>query len=289
MTVNSKSAVWTTPIISAALVGDVEATAGLIQAGADLSSTDHLGTTALFYAASHGYADIVKMLVDAKAPINDGSLHAAAASCSLGIIKLLLEAGHDPSLPSRFHNQQPPLEVALRQGRGNYLKETLQLLHQYGADPTYRKNGKSLLFMALDMENAGPVVPLLRAFMGKMVNKDFNLYEDNSLVYSPLSYVIHDKANVTPARKEDLIRILRLGGCKEAYYHKTGPQPAGFKNPPGALAWQEESRDKILRVDPIISWMMEPEELQLQIRGYEAWKRANDTDRFLGFRRGRGM
>ena len=132
------------------------------------------------------------------------------------------------------------------------------------------------------MENANAAVPLLRAFMGKMVNKDFNLYEEDSLIYSPLSYVIHDKANLSPKRKEDLVRILSLGGCKEVYYHKTGPQPRGFKNSPGALAWEEEHREKILRVDPIISYMFEPDELQLQIRGYEAWKRLSDTQRYMG-------
>ncbi|MBI60513.1 hypothetical protein CL657_04785, partial [bacterium] len=47
-------------LFEAANIGDIERTENLIKHGADVSTTDHHGYTALHYATTHGYVEIVK-------------------------------------------------------------------------------------------------------------------------------------------------------------------------------------------------------------------------------------
>jgi hypothetical protein len=57
------------------------------------------------------------------------------------------------------------------------MKKMFKLLIEAGANGRYVRDGKSLLILALEMLNARLVLPaLLSAFMGSLVNEDFNLY-----------------------------------------------------------------------------------------------------------------
>jgi hypothetical protein len=91
------------------------------------------------------------------------------------VISFLLDSQHDPNYPSPAHGLQGVLEVVIRRHSLNEdpgeLKFVLELLHKSGASPEYQADGKSLLIIALDMQNAEKTVfPLLNAFMRPLVN-----------------------------------------------------------------------------------------------------------------------
>ena len=86
-----------TPLISAAVLGEPEAAKILIDAGADMNHKNLDGSTALLVAIVFGKEKIAKVLIDNGADLNlknkDGStaLHIAAFFCDIDIVKALLD------------------------------------------------------------------------------------------------------------------------------------------------------------------------------------------------------
>lgn len=249
----------TTPILAASSCGNFDTVTKLIAAGASTKVKTSTGTSPLVLAATNGNVQLVNMFLKAGVPRDDGSLHAAAAARHNTIVSSLLNTGHNPNLPSPLHRQRAALEVALSaktnssndndedEGRLQYL---LELLHSNGANPKYCRDGKSLLIMALDQDNAIQVVPaLLKAFMGELINEDFNVFVQNSVVYSPTSYLIHNKhtSRASKRKKQQLITLLKSWGCGEMFYHETGPQPKDFRGAPRYLVEQESEYQQGLR------------------------------------------
>ncbi len=93
-----------TPLITAAALGEPEAAKLLIDAGAKLNYQNSDGSTALITAAAFGKTQTAKVLVKAGADLNiqnnNGStaLHAAALLCKIEIVKLLIENGADKTI-----------------------------------------------------------------------------------------------------------------------------------------------------------------------------------------------
>lgn len=92
-----------TPLIEAVISGQHAATGRLIEAGANLNLFDKaMGYTALMWACSRGDAEAARLLVQAGADVNARSPEfgwtalLCAASVSLPVVQLLLEAGADP-------------------------------------------------------------------------------------------------------------------------------------------------------------------------------------------------
>jgi len=96
-----------TPLITAAALGDPEATKILIDAGAELNYTNLDGSTALQTATAFGKTDVAKILINAGADLNsinkDGStaLISAAFFCRVKIVKALLEKGADKTIKNK--------------------------------------------------------------------------------------------------------------------------------------------------------------------------------------------
>ncbi len=88
-----------TPLMYAAIIGDVDFAKALIQRGAQVN---RLGWAPLHYAASRGQTKMVQFLLDhgafPNAPAADGSspLLLAVTSRKADVVKLLLVAGADP-------------------------------------------------------------------------------------------------------------------------------------------------------------------------------------------------
>jgi ankyrin repeat protein len=90
-----------TPLIGAVRGRAPDALRRLLDAGADVRTTDSTGATALHHAAAGGAVGIVRALVAAGAPVDavdvHGStpLHRAAAAGAADVAALLLDAGAD--------------------------------------------------------------------------------------------------------------------------------------------------------------------------------------------------
>ncbi len=114
-----------TPLMYAAIIGDVDFAKALIQRGAQVN---RLGWAPLHYAASRGQTKMVQFLLDhgafPNAPAADGSspLLLAVTSRKADVVKLLLAAGADP----KAINQQR--KIALDMAREMKLSSIVSLL-----------------------------------------------------------------------------------------------------------------------------------------------------------------
>ncbi|MDW5444385.1 ankyrin repeat domain-containing protein [Polaromonas sp. SM01] len=123
--VNKLNAQGESPLMIAALKGELDMAASLIKKDADVNKT---GWTPLHYAASKGHLAIMSLLldnnayIDAESPNGTTPLMMAAMYGTAPAVKLLLEAGADPMLK----NQQDltAIEFAQRASR----TESAQLL-----------------------------------------------------------------------------------------------------------------------------------------------------------------
>ena len=130
----SRGASGTTPLMAAALYGDVELVKRLLAAGADPNGANTAGVTPLMWAAPR--VEIVQQLLDAGADVHarseDGRSALVIAAGSGGAaraVRLLLDYGANP-WPSRATDPSPLREAA----RIDDL-EIFRLLIDYGAPP----------------------------------------------------------------------------------------------------------------------------------------------------------
>ena len=91
------------PLITAAALGEPEAAKLLIDAGADINYTNMGGSNALHTAIVFGKENVAKILIDSGTKLdtknNEGSspLHTAAFFCEANIVEYLLEKGAEKS------------------------------------------------------------------------------------------------------------------------------------------------------------------------------------------------
>ena len=99
--VEARTATDESPLMIAALNGQADVAKKLIAKGADVNKT---GWTPLHYAATRGHLPVISLLldnyayIDANSPNNTTPLMMAAFYGTPSAVKLLLEAGADPSL-----------------------------------------------------------------------------------------------------------------------------------------------------------------------------------------------
>lgn len=99
--VEVRNAADESPLMMAALKGNLEAARSLIARDADVNKT---GWAPLHYAATHGHLDVMRLLldnhayIDAESPNKTTPLMMAASYGTTEAVKLLLDAGADPAL-----------------------------------------------------------------------------------------------------------------------------------------------------------------------------------------------
>ena len=136
-------------LVNRARDGDVDRVRDLLGRGVDPNATFAAQSeadaspvtgkiTALLFASWAGHTEIAKVLLEAGAEPDRGSLNgktplaAAAGKGHSGIIELLLEAGADPNASTG--SAGPPLGFAVHGGD----KESIKLLIEAGSDPNCR-------------------------------------------------------------------------------------------------------------------------------------------------------
>ena len=248
--VNFFSEVFGTPLTASIRKSRAEVAALLIQSGAEVSLRDSHDRSALFYASSTGTLDTMRMLIDSGAPRNDGSVHEAARRCKHSAVRLLLDADHNPNEPSRLHGERGPLAeltTQLKESRmdSEVISHTMSILVAGGAEQRLQVGGKSLLLLAIDSPRAvEKTKAMLKAFMGPLVNDEFNQYKHSGLIYSPLSYLQKDLQKSHASQKVPLIHVLETYGCKSVFYRLKGDQPHDYVGAPPAIQMQEERRQE---------------------------------------------
>jgi ankyrin repeat protein len=105
--------------------GDLAGMRTLVSQGAELDVFDDLGKTPLHYAAEAERLDIVAFLLDSGADVDahdesvigNTPLAEVAATCTLQMARLLIEAGADPTVPGWM--QLTALDRARNRKRGD--------------------------------------------------------------------------------------------------------------------------------------------------------------------------
>ena len=102
---NAFNALGESPLMLAALKGQLDLAAKLVAKGADVNKT---GWTPLHYAASNGHVDVIKLLlenhayIDAESPNGSTPLMMASMYGNPQSVKLLLDEGADPLLKNQI-------------------------------------------------------------------------------------------------------------------------------------------------------------------------------------------
>jgi len=153
----------TAPIADAAMQNDTDAVRALLKQAADVNAAQGDGMTALHWAAMHGDADLVKMLVFAGANVGAttriGSytpLYLASQQGQAPAIEALLKAGADPKATTP--GGTTPLMVAAASGS----VDAVAMLLDHGSDPAAKESlhGETALMFAAANDRAA-VIDLL--------------------------------------------------------------------------------------------------------------------------------
>ncbi|MGB3694161.1 MAG: ankyrin repeat domain-containing protein [Spirulinaceae cyanobacterium] len=131
--VNARSNESSTPLHWAMQSRNPETITLLIEKGADFEAVDQRGTTPLYWAAAHGAKEATLILLAKGANVNaedkneSTALHAAARLGRTDIVKLLIENGAEVN--ARMTSGETPLNMALKENH----QQTANLLKSYGA------------------------------------------------------------------------------------------------------------------------------------------------------------
>lgn len=151
-----------TPLMLAALRGDLEVAIQLINEGSHVDVSDACECTALFYAAAYGHASVAKCLVESRADVNSESkscwspLIAAAHNGHLPAAEVLLTQGANPE--SADDRRWTPLMHVAFNGSNQVLRCLLQ--HQAKVE-TENSEGLTALVLAASQGHVENVESLL--------------------------------------------------------------------------------------------------------------------------------
>ena len=192
-------------------------------AGAKLSAKDFFHRSPLFYASRIGNVDSVSLLLKGKSGKNDGSLHEASRCFHPEVMRMLIDAGHEPDYRSATHGGRTALgeialygiapdDVALGEDASDILKDA-------GANPLVQVHGKPIVFLALDNQDPVPITRLLLdKILWRSLNDDGCIYHKDNLHYSPSMYVAKGICKSPKSEAHELLELLKGHGATDHYY-----------------------------------------------------------------------
>ena len=240
-------------LIVALLTGRSALIDALLRNGADASATNEKGFSPVLVASQLGNVVAARRLIEAGARINDGSLHQAARSLHLQVVKLLLQDGANPNYRSSVHDGRTPLSELYLNGMATgsasqIVEDIITELRRKGANTEQLIDRKPLICLALDNSDPVPMVKaVMSAYLSEYIDENFNLYEDDKsgMVYSPTFYVMKGPYLGPPAKAQELVQLLKNYGCnRSVYYSLQGPQPAEAKGIPHHIAEKGEGKGR---------------------------------------------
>jgi len=210
---------------------------------------DSAGLTPLCHATAAGNIDAMKILIEAGADVNDGSLHIAARNLDITCIKFLKNHDHDAGYPCIALDGRPPLAELCYAARGSgprweyrvelAIREFIPLhdVHRWRS-----LDGKTVLHLAID--NPTSAYPILGAFLRvsqlwRNPNRDDDyLYIDtgNYMCYSLTQYVNRLCPGKSSEERASLIHLLKSNQFVDRFYSEFGAQPMGAVGLPKELA-----------------------------------------------------
>lgn len=139
----------------------------------------------------------------------------------------------------------------LTEAKRSALDKSLKVLLDAGADPTLvcRSNSdKNALYCALDNDHPFEILAaFLTTGQWKCLDERYNWYTDSSgRCYSATMYLERGPWKGKPADRARLMELLRMKRCKDRYFVWEGEQPADAVNPPEELAEKQRQRRAIL-------------------------------------------
>jgi ankyrin repeat protein len=210
------------PLIFAAEEGLTEAVKCMLNAGADAGVQNKEHKTALYKAIQYKRKDVIRLLIDAGAPLdikegvlNRTPLHLAVDLNDMEVVEVLLEKG--ASLMVKDLGGDIPIHIAAIKGRTDILRALYiadpsqgnQLMYYFGAESEYVLKLHSLFHIAIWKKDE----ELLDALIG--LNADPNLKDFYN--QTPLYYAIMRK------QKSFINKLLNYGRTD-----KRKPQTQGF-------------------------------------------------------------
>jgi ankyrin repeat protein len=155
-----------TPLLFAAMQGDLASAKLLVAAGADVNDESPFGTSALVVAAHSGQGAVGRFLLEKGADANAAKagyvpLHAAILAGDIDLVKALLAHGADPNAPLLKPTPYRRTSMDLRLDKtlvgaspfwlaARYSEpQIMRVLAANGADPLFVKDGATALMIAI--------------------------------------------------------------------------------------------------------------------------------------------
>ncbi|KIV81702.1 hypothetical protein PV11_03870 [Exophiala sideris] len=220
----------------------------LLSHGADPSAANER-LTPLRLASEMGDDVAVRLLVDAGARVNDGSLHQAARSLHSAVVRFLLKHKANANYRSPAHGGRTPLAELYLNGdasgpSGTVTEDLITELCRYGANVQQSVERRPLILLAF--ANPTPVAMvtvIMSAYLSEHIDEPFNLCEEDGTVYSPVYYLSKVLARRPLPDWKSLVQVLKTyGSKKDVYYRLEGPQPADAVGMPPHIEEREAQR-----------------------------------------------
>lgn len=240
----------TVAFLDAVQYGDVKKVQAMLQEDPSLVHVEnHLSETALNVAVELDKKAIVRILVEAGSDVNHDTsrlgtpLSYVAYFGDAGMIEILLDAGAEVDLPSKWHHDAPLLNACLR---GKY--ENVKLLLDRGADVNLRNEyGNTPLHKALyavDEDNQIRIIKLLiergadvnaKNYDGLPPRMDAELRMQEA---EELHRKLQEKGRQPTCNSEGLHYCARLANCWRRPSSTATPQKELVPFPKAECAWE---------------------------------------------------
>lgn len=226
----------------------------LLEAGVSPNVFDENGRSALSWASGNNEPDVVLLLTNAGADLDDGSLHEALCHQHNAIVRLLLKSGHGRMRTSCLHDDMTPLlafiqfdHIASKVKHFPYTINTFMIDQE--PTPELCKDLKAAAEAAISHTYAFKLILALIPWLRHCFDAQRAIFESpiprGPLRYSLLSLIDRwEYSCLNRGQRNSLVLFLQGIGFVETFYTVDGDQPGNAVNVPEAILLAEETRKR---------------------------------------------